>query len=212
VTHVRGRFSGLARRRFLASVSVVLAMTVTSACSGGSEHRKSEPKPSRSPSPPPASAPFQVSVTHVAGKLSKPKRAVLARHVRATLSAYVDQAFLGGRYPRTDFGRSFRTFTTGAARKARTDQWLLTNRQLGASTTSVRAVHRTAYLSVLSPGQHPAGVTAAVDLRFLVDRGDRPAQRVHLKGRLLLTHDESGHWSIFGYDLNRSQAPKRSGS
>ncbi len=66
---------------------------------------------------------------------------------------------------------------------------------------------------MLAPKQHPAGVTAAVDLVFLVDRGDQPAQRVHLKGRLLLTHGkDGGRWTIFGYDLNRSQAPARSES
>jgi hypothetical protein len=144
----------------------------------------------------------------VAGKLSKAKQNTVARRVRATLSAYVDKAFLAGDYPRSDFENSFGTFTAGAAHDARHDQALLTNRSLGPSTTSIRAVHRTAYLSVLAPKEHPAGVTAAVDLTFRVDRGDRPAQRVHLKGRLLLTHGkDGGRWSIFGYDVNRSQVP-----
>jgi hypothetical protein len=148
----------------------------------------------------------------VAGKLSKPEQVVLARRIGSTLTGYMNSAFLRDDYPRSDFDASFRTFTAGAARHARADQALLTNRPLGQSTTSVRAVHRTAYLSVLAPKQHPAGATAAVDLTFLVERGDRPAQRVHLQGRLLLTHDGSGRWSIFGYDLSRSQTPVRSAS
>jgi hypothetical protein len=215
VGQVRGQFPGPAGLRFAATVSAVLALTATAGCTDGSNHHKSVPKAAASsatPSQRPASAPFRVSVTHVAGRLSEPRRAALARQVARTLSSYVDQAFLAGRYPRSDFADSFRSFTVGAAHRARSDQALLTNRPLGSSTLSVRAVHRTAYLSVLAPKQHPAGVTAAVDLTFVVDRGARPAQRVHLKGRLLLTRGHGGRWSIFGYSLSRSQLPVRSGS
>jgi hypothetical protein len=201
------------RHRSWATLATVLLLAGTTACTGGSDDDKSGPKSSQSPSSQPPSAPFRVSVTHVAGELSKSKRANVARRVRTTLSAYVDAAFLAGDYPRSDFDSSFRSFTSGAARDARSDRGLLTNRSLGASTASVRAIRRTAYLSVLAPKQHPAGVTAAVNLVFLVDRGDRPAQRVHLKGRLVLTHAKhGGKWSIFGYDLSRSQAPARSES
>ena len=68
----------------------------------------------------------------------------------------------------------------------------------------MRATARTAYLSVLAPYKVAAGVTAKVDLVFVVDRGDEPAQRVRLAGRLLLTRNASDGWSIFGYDLHRS--------
>ncbi len=85
---------------------------------------------------------------------------------------------------------------------------LLTNRELGPSTESVRATRRTAYLSVLAPYKVAAGVTAKVDLVFLVDRGDETAQRVRLAGRLLLTRNKSNGWSIFGYDLHRSETPR----
>ena len=64
---------------------------------------------------------------------------------------------------------------------------------------------------MLAPKQRPAGLTAAVDLTFVVDRGDQQAQQVHLKGRLLMTH-KKGRWSIFGYDLSRSQQPTKSAS
>jgi hypothetical protein len=75
----------------------------------------------------------------------------------------------------------------------------------------VRAVRRTAYLAVLAPRQHVAGLTAAVDLVFVVDRGDDPAQRVRLRGRLLLTRVDAG-WRIFGYDLRRTQTPTAGGT
>jgi hypothetical protein len=61
---------------------------------------------------------------------------------------------------------------------------------------------------VLAPHKVAAGVTAKVDLVFLVDRGDQAAQRVRLAGRLLLTRNKSNGWSIFGYDLHRSETPR----
>jgi hypothetical protein len=159
--------------------------------------------------PPPAeSVPLKVLVTRVLGKLPASSRPALEANVGRAVSAYVDAAFLSGDYPRSDFGRSFSSFTAGATRSARHDQDLLTNRELGTTTESVRATRRTAYLSVLAPYKVAAGVTARVDLVFVVDRGDRPAQRVRLAGRLLLTRNgDTGRWSIFGYDLHRSTTP-----
>jgi hypothetical protein len=131
----------------------------------------------------------------------------LAVKVGRTITDYVDAAFLAGRYPRSSFSTSFASsFTSGAARQARREQALLTNQPLGRTTRSVRATRRTAYLSVLAPKQQVAGVTAAVDLVFAVDRGSASPQRVELRGRLLLTRDPSGAWRIFGYDLDRSQS------
>jgi hypothetical protein len=156
-----------------------------------------------------------VAVTRVSGKLTEDDRTALAANVRRVLTAYVDAAFLAGRYPRSDFTDAFTTFTTGAARTARRDRDLLTNERFGASTESVRAVRRTAYLSVLAPSEVAAGVTARVDLDLVVRRSTGPSERVRLQGRLLLTRDpDNGHngWSIFGYDVSRSDTPLRSAS
>src|ERR1700749_2449397 len=126
-------------------MSTVLVLAVATACSSGPAPHKSAPKPSPTSSPSPsasaASAPFRVSVTHVAGRLSRPRQAVLIRRVRATLTGYMNGAFLRSDYPRSDFDVAFRNFTSGAAHDARVDRALLTNRPLGESTTSVRAVH-----------------------------------------------------------------------
>jgi hypothetical protein len=195
----------------------LLLMASATACTG--DTGREEPRepaagassPSSTPVGPP-SAPMRVQVTHVAGRLGPARRAALAAAVRRTLSAYVDAAFLAGDYPRSSFAGSFTSFTRGAARQARGDLALLTNQSLGPTTRSVRATRRTAYLSVLSPRQHVAGVTAAVDLVFRVERGAARAQRVEVRGRLLLTRDRSGAWRIFGYDVARSQAPDRTGS
>jgi hypothetical protein len=152
--------------------------------------------------------PLKVIVTRVSGRLPQRSRPALQANVGTALSAYIDAAFLGGSYPRSDFSGAFGAFTPGAARDARRDQGLLTNKQLGPTTRSVRVTGRTAYLSVLSPYKVAAGVTAKVDFEFLVDRGDRPAQQVVVAGRLMLTRNKANGWSIFGYDLHRSDTPR----
>ncbi len=199
--------------RPVAALLGAVLLTATAGCTDDSAP-SAKPSPSASstttaPTPAPPSAPLKVVVTRVSGKLPAASRKTLEANVGKTISAYVDAAFLAGDYPRSDFDGSFGAFTSGARRDAKGDVALLTNRQLGPSTESVRATRRTAYLSVLAPYKVAAGVTAKVDLVFVVDRGDEPGQRVHLVGRLMLTRNKSdGGWSIFGYDLARSETPR----
>ena len=190
--------------------AVVLLLCVTG-CTQGSAPDRSTPTASRNASAPSAgseqpSAPFRVAVTRVSGKLTEQERTSLAANVRRVLAAYLDAAFLG-RYPRNDFTDSFDQFTSGAARTARRDRDLLTNERLGPRTESVRAVRRTAFLSVLAPTEVAAGVTANVKLDLVVRRSSGPSERVRLEGRLLLTPNARNGWSIFGYDLSRSDTP-----
>jgi len=198
--------------RGVPAVATLVAAALVGGCTGASEPA-AKPSPSSSPTasatlPAPESVPLKVVVTRVSGKLPEKSRPALEANVGKAISAYVDGAFLAGDYPRSDFGEAFGAFTSGAAGDARRDADLLTNRELGPSTESVRATRRTAYLSVLAPYKVAAGVTAKVDLVFVVDRGDETAQRVRLAGRLLLTRNKSNGWSIFGYDLHRSETPR----
>jgi hypothetical protein len=198
--------------RGIPAVATVVAAALVGGCTGGSQPA-AKPSPSSSPSasvtpPAPRSVPLKVVVTRVSGKLPEKSRPALEANVGKAISAYVDGAFLAGDYPRSDFGDAFGAFTSRAAGDARRDADLLTNRELGPSTESVRATRRTAYLSVLAPYKVAAGVTAKVDLVFVVDRGEETAQRVRLAGRLLLTRNKSNGWSIFGYDLHRSETPR----
>ncbi len=207
--------TGSAPHRAAAALLGLLLLTGATACTGGSggaERRTDDPSASPSASRPAASAVLRPEVTHVAGTLTPRRRHGVSTAVRRLLERFADAAFLAGDYPRSDFGDAFTTFTSGSVRAARRDQDLLTNRTLGSSTTSVRAVRRTAYLSVLAPQGRVSGATAAVDWTFRVDRGDRPARQVHLKGRLLLTREQTGRWAIFGYDVNRSATPARGDS
>jgi len=198
----------------------LLLVACTAACTSGSAPEQptgtgsshdSAPSTTATPAPPP-SVPMQVRVTHLAGTLGPAERKALASRVGHTISTYVDAAFLAGDYPRSGFAGSFGVFTRGAARLARDDQALLTNQSLGATTRSVQATRRTAYLSVLAPRKRVAGVTAAVDLVFRVERVQGPAQRVEVRGRLLLGRNEAGAWRIFGYDVTRAQTPARPAS
>jgi len=198
--------------RGIPAVATLVAAALVGGCTGD-PGPTATPSPSSSPTttatpPAPESVPLKVVVTRVSGKLPDRSRPALEANVGKAISAYVDGAFLAGEYPRSDFGAAYRAFTSGAAGAAHRDADLLTNRELGSSTESVRATRRTAYLSVLAPYKVAAGVTAKVDLVFVVDRGDETAQRVRLAGRLLLTRNKSNGWSIFGYDLHRSETPR----
>jgi hypothetical protein len=211
--------TGPVRRATAALIGGLLAVTA-SACTGGEDAPAPTVEESASPSPtaePSATveaqpAPVKVRVTRVAGRMRPKDQEVLADKVGAVVSAYFDDAFLGGDYPRSDFDNAFSTFSAGAAARARRDSALLTNSELGPTTESVVARRQTAYLSVLAPHKVAAGVTARVDLRFLADRGDDPGKEVTVKGRLMLTRNDDGGWKIFGYDLTQSTTTVEEGS
>lgn len=208
--HRTGEPAGRAVRRTCAALSLLLAVTV-SACTGDPAPEGKDPTPSPESAskgapttlePKPVAA--KVRVTRVSGRLRPKAQEVLADNIRKVVTGYFDDAFLGGDYPRSDFGDAFKTFTRGAATQAGRHRDLLTNRVLGPSTDEVIPKRQTAYLSVLAPHKIAAGVTARVHLDFLAERGDEPDKRVQVKGRLMLTRKKSGGWQIFGFDLSRS--------
>jgi hypothetical protein len=197
-------------RRILAPTLCLLLAVMASSCTGDDppegEGPRSEPSASKGSATTlePKPAPAKVRVTRVSGRMTDKDREVLADNIRKVVVGYFDDAFLGGDYPRSDFGDAFATFTKGAAKEADRNRDLLTNRVLGPSTVQVVPKRQTAYLSVLAPHKVAAGVTARVHLDFLAERGDRADKRVTVKGRLMLTRKKSGGWQIFGFDLSRS--------
>ena len=202
------------RARPYAAALVALALAATTASCTGSDEPEGAPSPAPSSAPAespatsdepaPESVQPRVRVTRVSGRLKPKDQEVLADNVGKVVNAYFEDAFTGGEYPRTSFGDAFATFSDGAARQADGDRDLLTNRVLGPQTESVVVRRQTAYLSVLAPYKVAAGVTAKVHLRFVAERDDKPAKRVDVKGRLMLTRKEkSGGWKIFGYDLTQ---------
>lgn len=197
----------LVRRSAVALTAVLLALTSTG-CTGD-EGPRSTPAPSPTASEgstatlEPRPAPARVRVTRVAGRMRPKDRDVLADNVGKVVTAYFDDAFLGGDQPRTGFRDGFATFTPDAARSARRQQRLTTNAALGPTAEAVVPRRQRAFLSVLAPKGVATGVTARVDLAYLVQRGEGADRLVTVRGRLLLTRVDSGGWKIFGYDLTR---------
>jgi hypothetical protein len=194
-------------------VPAVLLALVSAGCTDDSPPA-ARPSPSASVStakPPPRSAPLQVTVARVDGRLPAATRKRVVAAVRRTLGDYVDAAFLRADHPGAVSTATFRTFVPGIRDRAHHDARMLSNAPYASTTESVRALRRTAKLFVLAPKRVAAGVTARVNLLFRVERGDRPARRVHLTGLLMMTHRETG-WSVFGYRVARSDDPVRRGS
>ena len=205
-----------ARRRALAGVAAAL---VLAGCTGETQ----QPAPPPSPSAPSAPStgdtatldarpvPMKVRVTRLHGRMKKGAQQALETKVGRTLSAYFDDAFLGGSYPRSDFDGAFRTFTRGAAEDARRDTDLLTHAELGPRTESVAPRQKSAWLSVLAPNRVAAGVTARFRLVYEAALAGDSEQRVTVQGRLLLTREVSGDWQVFGYDVRRNAVPTGKG-
>jgi hypothetical protein len=187
----------------------VLALVVVAVggCSDSSGSDQDEPAQQISTAPVPhlsqRDAPLQVSVSKVTGDLSKSARSRLKRSAGRPVRHWIDAGFVRGPYPRADFSRAYRVFTTGAARSAKRDRSLLTNVQLGPRLVDVAAKRRSAQLSVLAPHGHPRGVTARVRLILLGVHQDGSRVTLRLAGDVYLTRRPAGAWKIFGYDLTR---------
>ena len=84
-----------------------------SAAPSAGRRAPSSAEPTATTDPGARSVPLKVVVTRVSGKLPAASRPALEANVGRTVSAYVDAAFLGGDYPRSDFSGSFGSFTPG---------------------------------------------------------------------------------------------------
>ncbi len=202
-------------RRAVTAVTCTVLLAGSAGCTGAPSKPAAAPSPSRSTGSTATLAarpvPLDVRVTRVSGRLKPASRRALEANVGKTLSRYLDAAFLGGRYPRSDFSASLAGFSPGVRHQAHQDRWLLTNKSLGPTTEKVTPKQQSAYLSVLAPYQVAAGVTARLRLRFVAERGQRPAEQVTVQGRLVLTRKKTG-WMIIGYHLSRSVKPVGKGS
>lgn len=152
-----------------------------------------------------ADAPVRTTVAFgsVTGKLPRAARDRLARRVQKVVDGWIDAAYLGGDYPRTNFTRSWRGFTAGARAEAKHDGDLMSNRDLGKRIDGVEATRRLLRLDVLAVRQRPVGVTAHVQLRFRTTGS--ASKKVQVSGRLLLSPGKHG-WQVFGYDVAKGDA------
>ncbi|QZY30175.1 hypothetical protein [Nocardioides coralli] len=187
------------------ALALLLPLVATS-CSGDDE----EPRPDADPSPSlqePEEAPTlavePVTTTgRVLGRLPRKDRVRVERAVSRVAVRWMDDAFLGGRYPRSGFGSSFAVFTPGARAAARRDLGRMTNKLVGRRVDAVTPTAISVEVDLLAVRLRAVTATAHVDLRFRttgkVERDYRVA------GRLMMTRQQPG-WRVFAYDIARGQ-------
>lgn len=195
--------SSPARRRGLAAV-LVLGVLAAGGCSAD-EPESAAPSDPASESQAPARPALRTDAALgvVSGRLDKQARPRLTRKVKAVVDDWLDAAYVGGDYPRTDFDGAFPHFSSGARREAVRDAGLMSNAEIGDRIDSVRATKRRLRVDVLAVDRRAVGLTARfvleMRLRGEVQRKERVAGSLFLSFR-------SGEWKVFGYDVNRGKA------
>ena len=190
------------RRRVAALVAPLLVLaSASTSCSGGDDSSQPSATPSSSASSTRSAPPevtTQISLERVPGKLPADVRRRVQRQVGDVVDRWFDAAYVGGRYPRTDFHDAFPGFTVSARAQAHHDKALMTNQPLGKRIDGVRATQRLVWIDVLPAGGRAAGATARFRLEFTTT--GKKHTSVAVRGRLFLTPGPDG-WKVFGYDV-----------
>jgi hypothetical protein len=156
---------------------------------------------SATPAVPPL--PTHTTMGVVSGKLSEQTRSHLKEKVAAVVDDWFDAAYVGGDWPRSDFGNAYPHFSTRAARDAENDAGLMSNERIADRLESVEATKRRLRIDVLAVQQKAVGVTARFVLTMKLTGKVNRAERV--AGGLFLTKQD-GEWKVFGYDVQRGNA------
>ena len=187
------------------TASVVLLVALT-ACSSGSSDPAAGPGDDPSGSgategPPPVET--VATLGKLTGKLDQQNRSKTREQVAEAVDEWFEAAYVGGDYPRDDFGDAWPSFTKGAKTDARADKALMSNQDIGNQISAVEATTRKVTVDVLAAKGRAVGATARVVLKFSTE-GD--VQRdVVVRGRLFLTRTPDG-WRVFGYDVTKGRA------
>ncbi len=186
--------------------TLAAVLLTTSACSGD-EPKDDSDEPRETATTESAAPPLETtaSIGEVVGKLGKKKRNHLVDKVAAMVDEWIDAAYVGGDYPRDDFGGSFAVFTKDAAGLAEKQAGVMSNAAIGEDVDTVEATKRIIKVDVLAAEGRPAGVTARFRLVMAIDGDDRKEQ---VRGRLVLTKAADG-WQVFGFDVTRGKVGKR---
>jgi hypothetical protein len=182
------------------AVLACLTLLLASACSGSDSDKEPAGTPTGSSSAEPAA--LEATLGKVEGRLKPAAAAAEVAAIGPVVDGWFDAAYVGGKFPRTDFGDAFPGFTPGAVKDARKDIALMTNVQSGADITSVTTDDKTVAVDLLAAKQKAAGATARFTLDFTT-AGTAP-EEVRVKGQLFLTRDTKNRWRIFGYNVTRS--------
>jgi hypothetical protein len=195
--------------------TLVLALLLTlgaAGCSDGpSDGGSSGPAPGPADSPAPSvtaeapaaepRVPTRRRAGSVTGRIPKAQRKLVVKRVSRVVDKWLQAAYVGGEYPRSSFGRSYRGFTQGATRRARGDKELMTNVDIGDRIDGVTVKRREITVDVLAVGGTAHAATARVLLAFKTSGVER---RVRVSGRLFLTK-KAGRWRVFGYDVAKAR-------
>jgi hypothetical protein len=198
-----------------ATALACLLVTLAAGCTSDApppDPQAESPLPSRSVQATPTLAakpvPLEVRIGHVAGERLRPaQRRRLLGQVERVVGAYLEEAYLGGDYPRSRFAGAWEVFAPGVVRAARRDRDLLSNAAVGERTRAVAPRQQRVVLDVLVPHRAVAGLTARVRLVFVREGLDGTAQEVLVRGRLLMNRTKKGPWQVFGYEVQRSASP-----
>ena len=188
-------------RRLAASLALATALLVAG-CSGDKSPPSADPSESLiepSDAPTLRVEPVTTSGT-IVGRLPRKDRKRVEQSVSRVAVRWLETAYLSGRYPRRHFRHTYPGFTGGAARAARHDQTLLSNRAIARRVDSVTPTSIRVRVDLLAVDKRASSATAHVELKFRTTGKVRRHYRVG--GRLLLTRPH-GHWKIFGYDLSK---------
>lgn len=144
----------------------------------------------------------RVEVGEVAGRLAKGPARGLAEDVAAVVDRWLEAAYVGGEYPRTDFADAYPGFTKDAATLAARQRGVMSNAGVGDRVEDVTATRSVVRVDVLAPKGKPAGATAHVNLVIELTGGVERVDQV--RGRVVLRKSE-GQWRIFGFDVERGE-------
>lgn len=201
--------NGTSRRWFRATVlAAALALTAT-ACSGddGADPDADPTSSLQDPEDAPTLEVEPVTTSgRIVGRLPRKDRTRVQQSVTRVAVRWMDDAYLGGRYPRKSFENSFAVFTGGARTAARHDLGRLTNQMVGRRVDEVTPTAIRVRVDLLAVRERAVTATAHVDLRFRTD--GTVSRRYRVAGRLMMTRRPPG-WRVFAYDIARMQVGDR---
>lgn len=186
-------------RRLVAAALLLGAAPLFAGCSGGGD--SPAPAASSSSAPPPLAT--TAVLGNVVGRVPRSDAEQAMHQVTKVTDGWIDAAYVGGDYPRSDFGEAFPGFTPGAAARAVRDRRLMSNAAIGARVDEVTARVRRVRVDLLAVDKHVKAATAHVRLVFTT--GGDVQRRGTVTGRLLLTATKDG-WQVFAYDIARGDS------
>lgn len=143
----------------------------------------------------------KVTVGVVRGRIGRGDRRRAVRKLGRVVDRWLTAGYLGGTYPRGQFGESgLRGFTVAARARGRGDRDVLTNARLGLKIAGVVPKRRRVWVDLLAVRGRVMGATARVRLKYRTL--GTPRRTVEIGGRVFLRPGPSG-WRIFGYDVTR---------